>query len=371
VLLLTACWWSIILIALLLNRNYASEGPKTNSSEWGVVIHMAYRSVMKFLSLSFLLTITIAVVAAKETVVIEEWDVPTPNSRPHDPASAPDGSLWYTGMHSNTLGRLNPASGKIKEYQLKTPDSGPHGLVTDKEGDIWFTANYKSYIGKLDPHTGDVQEFPMPDPAAEGPHTPVFDHKGVLWFTVEKGNFVGRLDPVSGTIRLKRLPTPHSIPYGIAVNSAGIPFFCEFGTNKLASISPDTMGITEYPLPEGARPRRIAITADDIVYFTDYAQGRLGRFDPKSKKVGEWASPGGSSSAPYGIAVTPDGNVWYSESGVQPNTIVCFDPKTKTFQSWPVPSGGGVIRNMAATPSGDIYIACSGKNKVGIVRITH
>jgi len=332
---------------------------------------MRYRWFMKVFAVLFLVSVAILTAVAKETVLIKEWDVPTPNSRPHDPAVAPDGSLWYTGMRSNTIGRLDPATGKIKEYQLKTSDSGPHGLVVDKEGNIWFTANYKSYIGKLNPHTGEVQEYPMPDPTAKGPHTPAFDHKGVLWFTVEEGNFVGRLDPLSGKIKLKQPPTPNSVPYGIAINSRGIPFFCEFGTNKLASISPDTMEITEYLLPKRARPRRIAIAADDIIYYTDFARGRLGQFDPKSKKVDDWASPGGTSSGPYGIAVTSDGNVWYTESGVQPNTIVRFDPKTKSFHAWPVPSEGGVIRNMAATPSGDIYIACSGKNKVGIVKIMH
>ncbi len=326
---------------------------------------------MKVFSASFLVSVSILTAVAIETVLIKEWDVPTPNSRPHDPAVAPDGSLWYTGMHSNTIGRLDPVTGKIKEYQLKTPDSGPHGLVADKEGNIWFTANFKSYIGKLNTRTGEVREYPMPDPAAKGPHTPVFDHKGMLRFTVEEGNFVGRLDPVSGTIRLRQPPTPRSVPYGIAIDSRGTPFFCEFGTNKLASISPDTLEIIEYMLPKGARPRRIAITTDDIIYYTDFARGRLGRFDQKSKKVDEWVSPGGTSSAPYGIAVTPDGNVWYAETGVQPNTIVRFNPNTKSFHSWPIPSGGGVVRNMTATPSGDLYIACSGKNKVGIVKITH
>jgi virginiamycin B lyase len=312
--------------------------------------------------------VTIMTLAA-DTVRIEEWDVPSPNSLPHDPAVAPDGSLWYTSMLSNTLGRLDPVAGKIKEYRLKTPDSGPHGLAADKEGNIWFTANYKAYIGKLDPRTGEVTEYPMPDPAARDPHTPIFDQKGILWFTVQAGNFVGRLDPSSGMIRLKRLPTPRARPYGIAVNSKGIPFFCELGTNKLASISPDTLAITEYILPKGARPRRLAITAEDIVYYTDFAQGRLGRFALKTKKVDDWSSPGGSASEPYGIAATPDGKVWYSESGVRPNTIVRFDPKNLTFQRWPIPSGGGVIRNMTATPTGDLYIACSGVNKVGIVKI--
>jgi virginiamycin B lyase len=66
---------------------------------------------------------------------------------------------------------------------------------------------------------------------------------------------------------------------------------------------------------------------------------------------------------------TPDGIVWYSESGVEPNTIVRFDPETVLFQTWPIPSGGGVIRNIAATPEGRLYIACSGVNKVGIVAV--
>ena len=235
---------------------------------------------------------------------------------------------------------------------------------------IWFTANHKAYIGRLDPASGDVKEYAMPDPEATDPHTPVFDRKGMLWFTVQSGNFVGRLDPSSGAINLKKLPTPRSRPYGIVVDSKGTPFFCEFGANRLASISPDTLIIKEYNLPQGARPRRLAMTSDDMVYYTDYARGRLGRLDPGTGKVEDWPSPGGVDSRPYGIAATPDGKIWYSESGVEPNTIVRFDPKVKTFEAWPIPSGGGVVRHMVSTPEGDLYIACSGKDKVGVVKIS-
>src|SRR6266536_518901 len=93
-------------------------------------------------------------------LVINEWDVPTRNSHPHDPAVAPDGSLWYTGQMSNTLGRLDTRTGKIQEFRLKTPNSGPHGLVADRDGNIWFTGNFKGYIGKLDPRNGEVTEYP-------------------------------------------------------------------------------------------------------------------------------------------------------------------------------------------------------------------
>ena len=305
---------------------------------------------------------------AEVKVRITEYDVPTINSRPHDPAAAPDGALWFTGQQANIIGRLDPKAGTIREYRLKTPDSGPHGLVADNEGNIWFTANYKGYIGRLNPATGEVVEYKIPDPAARDPHSLVFDKKGILWFTCQSSNFVGRLDPKTGAVKLTSSPTRGSLPYGIVVTAKGIPFYCEFGSNELASIDPDTMIITEHRLPDGARPRRLAAVSDTI-YYTDYARGYLGRLDISTDKVKEWRSPGGAASKPYGIAATADGVIWYSESGVSPNTIVRFDPATTTFSSWPIPSGGGVVRNMVAGSGGDLYIACSGANKVGVVHI--
>jgi virginiamycin B lyase len=307
--------------------------------------------------------------AGNGTVAIREWDVPTPRSRPHDPAVAPDGSLWYTGQMANKIGRFDPKTTQFKEYPLKTPNSGPHGLVADRDGNIWFTAVFKGYVGKLNPTTGEITEYHMPDPRARDPHTPVIDQLGIVWFTTEESNFVGRLDPRTGEIKLKQVPTAHAVPYGIAVLPSGVLYFCEFGTNKLASIDPQTMAITEYPVPEGARPRRLAVAVDGTIYYSDYERGYLGHFDPITKKVEEWKSPGGAGSQPYGITVTPDGIVWYSESGVKPNTLVRFDPTTKSFSTTAVPSGGGVIRNMAATKDGKVYLACSGVNKIGIAQV--
>src|SRR5713226_3621489 len=113
----------------------------------------------------------------------------------------------------------------------------------------------------------------MPDERARDPHTPIFDQKGILWFTVQGGNFVGRLDPATGEITLVESSTPNSNPYGIVINSGGVPFFALFNTNKIGSMDPQTLQITEYTLPVGARPRRIAVTPDDIIWYTDYARG--------------------------------------------------------------------------------------------------
>jgi virginiamycin B lyase len=300
-------------------------------------------------------------------VSIREWDVPTKGAHPHDPAVGKDGDLWFTEQMANKIGRFDPTSQNFKEYPLTGGNAGPHGLVSDNDGNIWFTANFGGYIGKLDPQTGHVTQYKMPVEKADDPHTAVFDSRGTLWFTVQGGNMVGRLDPKSGKIELKNVPTENALPYGIAINSKGVPFFCELGANKMAKIDPATMAITEFKLPETARPRRLAIASDDQVYFTDFKSGNLGRLNPSTGAVKMWPSPGGSDSGPYGIAITKDGGVWYSESGVKPNTIIKFDPSSDKFARANIPSGGGVVRNMAATPDGRIYLACSGVDKIGIV----
>jgi virginiamycin B lyase len=312
-----------------------------------------------------------ATVVAELKVQIHEWAVPSKGAHPHDPAVGPDGALWFTEQMVSKLGRLDPTAGTFREFPLKGDNDGPHGLVADRAGNIWYTGNFAAHIGRLDPRTGQVTQYKMPDPKAEDPHSLVFDPQGILWFTVQVGNMVGRLDPNTGKIDLRTVPTNNSHPYGIQVNSKGVPFFCEFNSNKIASIDPKTLAIREYEInPASARPRRMAIDASDNVYFTDYEGGNLGRLDPASDAVKMWPSPGGSGSNPYGIAITPDGMVWYSESGVKPNTIIRFDPKAQTFARANIPSGGGTVRNMAATSDGRIYIACSGVNKVGVVEPT-
>jgi Streptogramin lyase len=210
----------------------------------------------------------------------------------------------------------------------------------------------------------------MPDARVRDPHSLAFDRDGIIFFTAQQSNFIRRLDPKSGKVTVKEVPTPRALPYGIIVGPDGAAYFCEFGGNRIGRIDPKTVEVTEFTLPEGARPRRLANNPDRAIYYSDFARGYIGRLDPKSGKVEEWASPGGARSQPYGIASTSDGIVWYSEAGVKPNTLVAFDPKAKSFQKWEIPSGGGVVRNMVATPDGKLYLACSGVNKVAIATVT-
>jgi virginiamycin B lyase len=321
------------------------------------------------------------VVPGPVEVMIKEWAVATPGARPHDPAVAPDGSIWYTGQANGTLGRLDPMTGAAQEYTLnKLPSSssylpygvGPHGLTADAGGNIWYTAQLAGFVGKLDPKTGEQTQYRMPDPAARDPHTPIFDQHGTLWFTMQMSGMVGRIVPSTGEVKVARVPSADSQPYGIKINSKGEPWFVELTGGRIGRIDPATLAVREYPLPNaGSMPRRIALTPDDAVWYTDYGRGYLGRMDPGSGKVVEWATPSGAGPDAQPYAITTVGNiVWYVESGVTPNMVVRFDPATAAFQSWPIPSGGGVVRHMVTAPDGSLWLACSGVDRIARVQVT-
>jgi virginiamycin B lyase len=333
----------------------------------------------KAFALFALLVVPVALLVASPVITdqvdvkFDQWMTPSTPAYPHDPAVAPDGSIWYTGQRANVVGRFDPVTQQFKEFALPTPNSGPHGLQADKDGNIWYTGNAAGLIGKIDPKTGKITEYKMPNPKAKDPHTIAFLQDGRIFFTVQAGNFIGSLDPKApgGAIKLVESPTANSRPYGVRLDSKGVPYFDEFNSNKIASADPKTLVIREYPLPAaGARPRRIAIGKDDTVWYGDYARGFLGHLDPKTGKVEEFPSPGGSESKPYAIDVTADGAVWYVETGDETkNMLVRFNPETKKFQTWPIPGGGGTVRNMEIDRQGNLWLAESGVGRISRVTI--
>jgi virginiamycin B lyase len=77
----------------------------------------------------------------------------------------------------------------------------------------------------------------------------------MLFFTAQNANYIGRINPKSVEIKAQKTPSERANPYGMVFTSKGIPFVCDFGTNKIIQIDPDTLAIKEYELPNSdSRP---------------------------------------------------------------------------------------------------------------------
>jgi virginiamycin B lyase len=301
-------------------------------------------------------------VSGDAKIEIQEWMVPTRGQRSRDPVEAPDGSIWWTGMWASLVGHLDPATGAMEEYRLPIA-ARPHSIVPDAEGNIWYTGNGNGTIGKLNPQTGEITQYPT---QASDPHSAAFHPNGDLYFTAQNSGMLGRLDPDTGV--LKEVTTEPR-PYGIKVGPNGTLWIAYNGTNKIGAMDPETMELRYYEIPNAAsRVRRLDLDSKGQVWFVNSTQGRIGRLDPVSGDIQEWDSPSGADSQPYALAVVED-KVWYNESGMRPDTLVRFDPATERFQSWAIPSGVGIVRNMWVTRDNNLLIHQSSSNRVGLVKI--
>lgn len=301
-------------------------------------------------------------IAGDTEIDIREWVAPTLGQRSRDPIEAPDGSIWWTGMWASLVGRLDPATGAMEEFRLPVT-ARPHSIVPDAAGNIWYTGNSNGTIGKLDPTTGLVTQYPT---QAGDPHSAAFHPNGKLYFTAQQAGMLGMLDP--GTGELKEVQT-EARPYGIQVAANGTVWIAYNGTNKIGAMDPETMEVRYYDIPDSAsRVRRLALDSVGVVWYVNSTQGRIGRLNPADGSIQEWDSPSGAQSHPYALTVIDD-KVWYNESGMRPDTLVRFDPTTEKFQSWAIPSGVGIVRNMWPTRDGNLLIHQSSTNRIGLVTI--
>jgi virginiamycin B lyase len=97
----------------------------------------------------------------------------------------------------------------------------------------------------------------------------------------------------------------------VIVGPDGAPWITDGGLNAIVRVDPDSERVTRFPLPTStyANLNTGTFDGDGILWFTGQS-GVYGRVDPGGRAAEVWESPGGEG--PYGIATTPDGNVYYA-----------------------------------------------------------
>jgi virginiamycin B lyase len=179
----------------------------------------------------------------------------------------------------------------------------------------------------------------------------------------------GRFDPLTHEAKVWTVPLNRALPYGMVNAPDGSIWVALFGTNKLGRVDAATGALREITLPEsGARPRRIAVDETGMVWYTDFPRGYLGSYNPRTGAFKEWLSPGGTSSAPYGIAIVPDGRIFYNEA--RSGTIVAFDRKTGKSETIKIPTPGSIVRNISVDSTRNrVWLALSGISRLGKIEL--
>lgn len=134
---------------------------------------------------------------------------------------------------------------------------------------------------------------------------------GPVWYTEQRGGALGKLDPTTGKVELIPLGSGSS-PHGVIVGPDGAAWITDSGLNAIVRVDAKTHAVRTFPLPEGRGYVNLNTPAFDgrgVLWFTGQ-NGVYGRVDPTSGRVEVWDAPRGRG--PYGIAATPDGQIYYA-----------------------------------------------------------
>ena len=205
-----------------------------------------------------------------------------------------------------------------------------------------------------------MQEYPVPP--GSHPHDVAPAPDGSVWYTAQRAGALGRLDPVAGTTRHIPLGAGSS-PHGVIVGPDGAPWVTDSGRNAILRVDPVSEKVSVHPLPGRRGNVDLNTAAFDkrgILWFTGQ-DGAYGRLDPRTGRIDVFDAPRGRG--PYGIAATPDGNVYYAS--LAGNHVARIDTSTgaATVIEPPTPRQGA--RRVWSDSNGTVWVSEWNAGKLG------
>jgi streptogramin lyase len=330
-----------------------------------------------------------------------EYTTPTANSFPYDIVAGPDGNVWFTENNPNSIGEFVALGGGagIGEHPITSSSMpgnnslyGALGLTSGPDGQLWFTESQcvedPCFVGSISTG-GTINVYGTPT-ADVGPQDITAGPDGNLWFT-ETGlgthSAVARMT-TAGTITEYQTPTGGSNPAAITTGADGNLWFTESAVSQIGVITTGGSYLHEFPIPPGLGSVTVAAagtgyqTGDvvtviqtgasggTLVVGTVTAQGGVQNFS-STGSIGTGYSTatnlnttGGSGQGlqvnilntngaflPTGIALGPDGNVWFTPE--DQNNVLEVTPGGQ-FTAYPVPKQGSA-EFITAGPDGNVW----------------
>jgi virginiamycin B lyase len=198
----------------------------------------------------------------------------------------------------------------------------------------------------------DTQPFQLPDGAF--PHDVAPAPEGKVWYSAQRNAALGILDPTTGQSREVKLG-PKSAPHGVIQGPDGAAWLTDGGQNAIVRVDPKTDEVKVWKLPANSGYTNLntaTFDRDGVLWFTGQS-GVYGRLNPRTGGINVWKAPGGPG--PYGIAATPDGDIYYAS--LAGNHIAKIDKATGAATVIEPPTKGQGARRVWSDSKGRIWVS--------------
>jgi virginiamycin B lyase len=252
---------------------------------------------------------------------ITQFQIPV-TAYPWDITSAPDSKLWFADTRNNVIGSCT-LGGLITTYSAQANG----GITSGPQGDVWFSGG--PGIGRIS-DDGKIKYFTLPVHVYE--LTPGPD--GNIWFTVGTITQDSRTIVQGQTVTIGKMTTtgaytlytiPNASGEGIGITAGhdgNMWVLVENGPSPGLIVKVTLSGaMTEYTLPgdvQGVDNNRIISAPSGELWYTRNSANQtqyIGRIT-LTGKITEYLYQTTNQHLSFlgGLAVGPDGNVWFSQT---------------------------------------------------------
>jgi virginiamycin B lyase len=285
---------------------------------------------------------------------------------PHSMAQAEDGKFWITNALSSTLMSFDPATQAMKLYDVGRSSLYPHTVRIDAQGIVWFTIVASNQVARFDPKTEQFTIIRLP---SNGFWRGVTDYafpwllKIAAWFP--KQNLHMGASHHKWTNQGREV---FNFPYGIDVNPLdGSIWYAKLYAHKIGRIDAKTLAVTEWDTPLRG-PRRLRFDVAGNLWIPAFDDSGLMKFDTRTQRFETFKLPllaHNEYEVPYALAVHPKTQqVWITSN--MSDRIFRFDPPTKTFISYAMPTRVTWLRDLVFTQDGGVCSSSSNLPAYGI-----
>lgn len=268
--------------------------------------------------------------------------------------TGPDGALWFVnnGAHESghTVGRIT-AAGVVSSFNVST---GPRSIANGPDGALWFTTT--TSIGRITT-AGLVTEFPV----GNSPTGITLGPDGALWYT--SGTTIGRIT-TGGSVTAFADPTI-STAKEITTGPDGALWFTNWGNHSIGRIT--TAGVvTNFADPMVNNARGITKGPDGALWWANpestYGIHGLGRITTTGA-MSMFSGDGMNNAGILGeLVVAADGTLWSTDgTTVQHITTTGLVSKIRDPRIKHTPKG------LAIGPDGAVWFSNTYDHSIGRV----
>ncbi len=204
----------------------------------------------------------------------------------------PDGNPWVAMMYQAAVAKLDKKTGEVRAYPLPAEFSGAQTQIgmldplhSNVDGKVWLSEEGSQTLFRLDPASGKFEHIdPFKDLPKSTQHLAygiASDAQNNLWFMDFRDRNIGKADKTGATL-IYPVPTPASRPRRGHMNSDGRLAFAEFAGDKVGVFDTKTEQVQEWATPQNFAPYDAVLDRNGELWSGGMNDDKIFRLDTKT-----------------------------------------------------------------------------------------